>query len=204
MKPLPVAVFSASILLAAGAEAEVPLDFSGMWTAKGATDAASPSAHDGMHGRDGGMSGRHGGMGGRRHGGARSTAAGDRTAAAGPDAVPRARARALTIRQSDVVFDIAADGGTRMVYRFDNRNNYGPAYGGTVSLNWSAPEMVIETHRDAGGSVEERYSLSADGKQLTLKIHELPADAAMGGSGSAHDITRVFAREGVAGAAGLP
>ena len=42
-----------------------------------------------------------------------------------PQGDPRIGAQALTIRQSDVVLDVAADGGRRMVYRFDNRNNYG-------------------------------------------------------------------------------
>lgn len=99
-------------------------------------------------------------------------------------------AHALTIRQSAVVFDIAA-GGKRTAYRFDNRNNYGAAYGGTVNLSWAAPEMIIETHADAGGVFEEHYSLSADGKKLTLRVHLQRA-----GSDTAHDVTREFVRDG--------
>jgi len=102
-------------------------------------------------------------------------------------------AHALTIRQSEVVFDVAADG-KRTAYRFDNRNNYGAAYGGTVNLSWAAPEMVIETHPDGGGSIEEHYSLSADGKKLTLRVHEQRA-----GSDTAHDVTREFVRNGADG-----
>jgi hypothetical protein len=65
---------------------------------------------------------------------------------------PRLGAHALTIRQSEVVFDIAADG-KRTAYRFDNRNNYGATYGGTVNLSWAAPEMV---RRDASRRRRQR------------------------------------------------
>jgi hypothetical protein len=106
-----------------------------------------------------------------------------------------AYAHALTIRQSEVVFDIVADG-KRTAYRFDNRNNYGAAYGGTVNLSWAVPEMVIETHPDAGGSIEEHYSLSDDGKKLTLRVHEQRA-----GSDTAHDVIREFVRGGAASTA---
>jgi hypothetical protein len=129
-------------------------------------------------------------MGGGHHhsnGSAPSAAAGGGAAAVG-DA--RASAHALTIRQSEVVFDVAADG-KRTAYRFDNRNKYGAAYGGTVNLSWAAPEMVIETHPDGGGSIEEHYSLSEDGKKLTLRVHEQRA-----GSDRAHDVTREFVRNG--------
>ena len=135
------------------------------------------------------MGGGHGGMAGGRHhsNGSAPAASGGAVAAVG-DA--RVSAHALTIRQSDVVFDVAADG-KRTAYRFDNRNNYGTAYGGTVNLSWAAPEMVIETHPDAGGSIEEHYSLSADGKKLTLRVHEQRA-----GSDTAHDVVREFVRNG--------
>ena len=79
-------------------------------------------------------------------------------------------------------------------YRFDNRNNYGAAYGGTVNLSWAAPEMVIETHPDAGGSIEEHYALSENGKKLTLRVHEQRA-----GADTAHDVTREFVRNGADG-----
>jgi hypothetical protein len=118
-----------------------------------------------------------------------ATANGNAAAAGGP----HASARALTIRQSEVVFDIAADG-KRTAYRFDNRNNYGAAYGGTVNLTWAAPEMIIETHPDTGGSIEEHYSLSDDGKKLTLRVHEQRA-----GADTARDVTRKFVRDGATG-----
>ena len=152
----------------------------------------------GMGGGGGGMGGGHGGMGGGgRHHSANS--ASDATAGggtAGGVADPRASAHALTIRQSEVVFDIAADG-KRTAYRFDNRNNYGAAYGGTVNLSWAAPEMIIETHPDAGGVFEEHYSLSDDGRKLTLRVHEQRA-----GSDSARDVTREFVRGDAAGSTG--
>ena len=140
------------------------------------------------------MGSGHGGMGGAGHHHANGSAPG--TAGSGGAVAgvgdPRLSAHALTIRQSEVVFDIAADG-KRTAYRFDNRNNYGATYGGTVNLSWAAPEMVIETHADAGGSVEEHYTLSADGKKLTLRVHEQRA-----GSETAHDVIREFVRSGAA------
>jgi hypothetical protein len=51
--------------------------------------------------------------------------------------------------------------------------------------------MVIETHPDAGGSVEEHYTLSGDGKKLSLRVHEHGAAA-----DTTRDITRVFVRNG--------
>ena len=135
---------------------------------------------------------RGGGMGGGgRHHSDSSSADSSRGAGSAVAGVPRGSAQALTIRQSDVVFDIAADGANRMVYRFDNRNNYGAAYGGTVTLTWATPEMVIETHPDAGGSIEEHYKLSDDGKKLSLRIHEQHS-----GADTARDITRAFVRSG--------
>ena len=133
------------------------------------------------------------GGGGHHHSNGSGSAPG--AAASGAVAVgdPRVSAHALTIRQSEVVFDVAADG-KRTAYRFDNRNNYGAAYGGTVNLSWAAPEMVIETHPDGGGSIEEHYSLSADGKKLTLRVHEQRA-----GSDTAHDVVREFVRSDAAG-----
>ena len=147
----------------------------------------------------GGMGGGHGGMGGGHHRGGSNggDAAGAGTTAVQSTGAPRLHAHALTIRQSDVVFAIGADGADRTAFRFDNRNNYGPAYGGTVTLTWSAPDMIIETHPDGGGSSEERYTLSADGKQLTQHVHEQRA-----GSDTARDVTRVFVRSGSAEAAG--
>jgi len=135
------------------------------------------------------------GGGGHHHsnGSAPGAAGGGAIAAVAAVADPRLSAHALTIRQSEVVFDVAADG-KRTAYRFDNRNNYGAAYGGTVNLSWAAPEMVIETHPDAGGSIEEHYSLSDDGKKLTLRVHEQRA-----GAETAHDVIREFVRGGAAG-----
>jgi hypothetical protein len=181
--------------------ADTAQDFSGEWIAatkdkqaQGAPEggnSTSPSgSHHGGHGMGGGGmgGGGMGGGGGRHHSGDSSGAT---ASAAAVQGVPRIAAQALTIRQSDVVFDIAADGGKRMVYRFDNRNNYGAEYGGTVSLTWAAPEMVIETHADAGGSVEEHYTLSDDGKKLSLRVHEQRI-----GADTTRDITRVFVRNG--------
>ena len=182
--------------------AETAQDFSGEWLAVDAgqersaqgSDAAVSPGHRGSHGAGGG--GRHGGAIGGAHRHAPDSPSGG--AAAAVASAPRSNSRSLTIRQSDVVFDIAADG-QRTVYRFDNRNNYGPAYGGTVTLTWAAPDMIIETHPDAGGSIEERYTLSADGRSLTLHVREQH-----GGTDSVHDVTRAFARRGTQAAAALP
>jgi hypothetical protein len=195
--------------------ADTAQDFSGEWIAatkdqqaqgtQGGDSATPSGSHHGSHGMGsggmggggmgagGGMGGGHGGGGGGRHhsGGSSGDSSGATASATAVQGVPRIAAQALTIRQSDVVFDIAADGGKRMVYRFDNRNNYGAEYGGTVTLTWSAPEMVIETHPDAGGSVEEHYTLSGDGKKLSLRVHEHGAAA-----DTTRDITRVFVRNG--------
>jgi hypothetical protein len=135
------------------------------------------------------MGGGHGGGGRHRSDSSAQDTSGSHGAVAAVGD-PRASAHALTIRQSEVVFDVATDG-NRTAYRFDNRNNYGAAYGGTVNLSWATPEMVIEAHPDAGGTIEEHYSLSADGKKLTLRVHEQRA-----GSDAAHDVTREFVRNG--------
>ena len=130
------------------------------------------------------------GAGGGRHGHGAQDSAKPRDAAA-TDALsaPRLHARTLIIRQSEIVFDIAADG-ARTAYRFDNRNNYGAQYGGTVMLTWSEPDMVIESHLDGGGSIEERYTLAADGKQLQLAVRTQRA-----GAEAAHEFKRVFVRD---------
>jgi len=195
-----VLVFSAALPCAAPADA--PPDFSGDWVAaeKGASDAGQPSSQDSQHpgGRSGGHGGGgHGGMGGGMGGGgghhgrqSQGGSSGDSSAGATANAPadPRLKAHALIIRQSDVVFDVEADG-QRIAYRFDNRNNYGATYGGTVTLTWSAPEMVIETHPDGGGSIEEHYSLSADAKTLTLVTRVQRA-----GEDTAREIRRTFVR----------
>jgi hypothetical protein len=136
----------------------------------------------------GGMGG--GGMGGSGHHGRHSqdAAGGNAGTNATASGNPRLHANALIIRQSEVVFDIAANG-QRMAYRFDNRNNYGAPYGGTVTLTWATPEIVIETHPDGGGSVEEHYSLSPDGKRLSLHIREQRQ-----GEATARETTRAFVR----------
>jgi len=180
------------LVASTSARADPPIDFSGEWTGDdkaadtehAAPDAAPTNGHGaGRHGGRGGMGGMHGG----RHGQGASGAAGDSTRGESASANPRLHAHTLLIRQSEVVFDIAADG-QRTPYRFDNRNNYGPAYGGTVTLTWSAPEMVIETHPDSGGTIVEHFTLSADGKQLTLRTStQRPGEAA-------REATRVFAR----------
>jgi len=198
------------------AVADTPMDFSGEWVAANADQAADGNSADARprHGGDragggggghgtggggsmggGGMGGGHGGMGGGGHHHSNGSGSAPGAAAGGAVAVsdPRVSAHALTIRQSEVAFDVAADG-KRTAYRFDNRNNYGAAYDGTVNLSWAAPEMVIETHPDAGGSIEEHYSLSADGKKLTLRVHEQRA-----GSDTAHDVVREFVRNGADG-----
>ena len=186
------AAFSAPAL------ADTPPDFSGAWVAKSGGDAAAGDksasadpAYSGGHGMGGGHAG-HGGMGagGGRHGhGAQDSARARDGAATDAPSDPRLHARTLIIRQSEVVFDIAADG-ARTAYRFDNRNNYGAQYGGTVMLTWSEPEMVIESHPDGGGSVEERYTLAPDGKQLQLSVRKL-----LPGEEAAREFKRVFVRD---------
>lgn len=203
-----IVALALALSLPPAALAEAPRDFSGDWVVAGADHKArdATSSTPASAARHGGASGGHGGIGGEMggghgiHGGRHhSASAGDGSPRGGPDAVaggPRSAAQSLAIRQSDVVFDVAADGGRRMVYRFDNRNNYGPDYGGTVTLTWSAPDMIIETHPDGGGSVEERYTLSGDAKQLTQHVHEQRA-----GADSSRDFTRVFVRRGSSEAA---
>ena len=204
------------------AAADAPVDFSGEWVVAGADQAANGNSadgsqqHGGSHsggggghrmggggmggggmggsgGGGGGMGGGHGGMGGGHHHSNGSAPGAGTNGGAVAVGDPRVGAHALTIRQSEVVFDVAADG-KRTAYRFDNRNNYGAAYGGTVNLSWAAPEMVIETHPDAGGIIEEHYALSEDGKKLTLRVHEQRA-----GADTAHDVTREFVRNGADG-----
>jgi hypothetical protein len=181
---------------AAPAVADTPPDFSGQWIAdEHAADSgdasAKPDAPRGAHsggGRGGGMGGGHG-MGGGRHGrGASQDAGTSTTTASMPGNDPRLHAHTLIIRQSDTVFDVAA-GSQRTAYRFDNRNNYGPQYGGTVTLMWLAPEMSIETHPDNGGMIVEHYSLSDDGKKMALTIRTETAD------GSAREVRREFHRD---------
>lgn len=189
-----VLVFSAALPCAAPADA--PPDFSGDWVAaeKGNSDGGPSSSRDSPHpgGHQGGHGGGgRGGMGGGGHRGRQAQGgSGDSPGGATPSAPadPRLKAHALIIRQSDVVFDVEADG-QRIAYRFDNRNNYGATYGGTVTLTWSAPEMVIETHPDGGGSIEEHYSLSADAKTLTLVTRVQRA-----GEDTAREIRRTFVR----------
>ena len=186
-------IFCGAALLSLPVLADTPVDFSGEWVLSSgatATDKAAPAdtrpsnTHSG-----GGGHGGHGGMGGGHHGRHSQAEAGNTAGASVPaSSDPRLHAHALIIRQSEVVFDIAADG-QRVAYRFDNRNNYGAAYGGTVMLTWSAPEMVIETHPEGGGSIEEHYSLAPDGKRLTLRIREQKA-----GEDTAREFTRAFVR----------
>ncbi len=122
-----------------------------------------------------GSYGRGGGMGG--HGRHSNSAAGRSIGNTGTASVDlRLHAQALIIRQSEVVFDIDADG-RRMVYRFDNRRTSGTPAGSKSTLAWSAPEMTLQTHPEGGGLIEEHYSLSPDGKQLTQLIREQPAGA---------------------------
>jgi hypothetical protein len=191
-------IFLGAALLPLPVLADTPVDFSGEWVLSspetGADKAApadtrpsNPHSGGGGHGGHGGMGG--GGMGGGGHHGRQSQAtAGNNVGASVASADPRLHATALIIRQSEVVFDIAADG-QRVAYRFDNRNNYGAPYGGTVMLTWSTPEIVIETHPDGGGSIEEHYSLTPDGKRLTLRIREQKA-----AEDNAREFTRTFVR----------
>lgn len=202
-------IFCCAALLPLPGLADTPADFSGEWVLSNgqAVDKAAPTATQqpgantgsGGHGGHGGMGGGGGGggggmggggMGGSGHHGRHSqdAAGGNAGTNATASGNPRLHANALIIRQSEVVFDIAANG-QRMAYRFDNRNNYGAPYGGTVTLTWATPEMVIETHPDGGGSVEEHYSLSPDGKRLSLHIREQRQ-----GEATARETTRAFVR----------
>jgi hypothetical protein len=184
-----------ALLLAAGtSQAQTPADFSGDWIARDAAPdntAAKTGDSSGAHSRgSGARMGGHGG--GRSHGGQNAGANSGSGVRADADSAPRASAQAMIIRQSDDVFDIEVDG-QRMAYRFDGRNNYGPQYGGTVTLTWATPEMVIETHPDAGGSVEEHYALSADGKSMTLLVRTQQSDSTV------RETRRVFVHPGDAG-----
>ena len=170
--------------------ADSPVDFSGQWVASdkqpsdGDKSDANSTPSSGGHGGGG-----HGmGGGGHHHSSDNSNAASSTNAQNAPTD-PRLHAHSLTIRQSDTVFDIAASG-QRLAYRFDNRNNYGAPYGGTVTLTWEAPEMVIETHPDGGGSIAEYYTLSDDGKKLNLRIVTQAA-----GSDNEREIRRTFVRD---------
>lgn len=196
MRTFPLLFFCLA-LAAFAVRADEPTDFSGQWVAsdkksdsadESGSNAPSPSgAHSGGHGGMGG----HGGRGGGRHGHSPSdTATGSSAGAQNAQIDPRAHAHSLVIRQSDTVFDIAANG-QRTAYRFDNRNNYGAAYGGTVTLTWEAPELVIETHPDNGGTFAEYYTLSDDNKTLTLRIVTQTA-----GSDEEKETRRVFVRAG--------
>jgi hypothetical protein len=131
-------VFAFCLLVAVpiAATADSPMDFSGEWvlaTGDQATNgnSADTSQHHGgdhsgggghgmggggggggMGGGGGGMGGGHGGMGGggRHHSNASAPGTAASGGAAAGAADPRVSAHALTIRQSEVVFDIAADG----------------------------------------------------------------------------------------------
>ena len=188
------------LILAPGAgRAETPPDFSGNWIASDQAEDAAPAAKSSSDnssnshgGHGGGMGGGGHGMGGGHgsHGGHPSTSS-DSTAGANVSTaiVPRENAHALIIRPSDDVFDIEANG-RRMAYRYDGKYNYGPQYGGTIALSWAAPELVIETHPDGSTiSIEEHYTLSADGKKLTLRMRtQQSAD------GSMRETRRVYVR----------
>lgn len=188
------ALLAIGVFAISDAWAETPPDFSGDWVARDATndnnasktgDTSGPHSHGG-HGGGGHMGGGHSGMGG---GGGRSHGAqsGTPLQVANPLApVPRLDAQAMIIRQTDDIFDIEVNG-QRMAYRFDGKHNYGPQYGGTVSLTWAQPEMVIETHPDGGGTIEEHYTLAPDGSTLTMLARtERPGDS------NVREIKRVF------------
>lgn len=206
IRPFIVCVAS---LYAATVLADAPPDFSGQWIAdEHNADSDAPAKSDttpGSHsggGHGGGMGGGSHGMGGGgggHHGGGRNTpnANGSATTTAMPGNDPRVHAHTLIIRQSDSVFDVAADG-QRTAYRFDNRNNYGAQYGGTVTLKWLAPEMSVETHPDTGGTVIEHYTLSDDGKHMALEIRTEQAD------GSAREMRREFHLDDGSAAQTLP
>jgi hypothetical protein len=177
--------------------ADAPADFSGQWIADEHTadngdtpvkSDAPPGGHSGG-GHGGGMGGGGHGMGGGHHGGRNmQNANGGTSTIAMPGNDPRVHAHTLIIRQSDSVFDVAADG-QRTAYRFGNRNNYGAQYGGTVTLKWLSPEMSVETHPDTGGTVIEHYTMSDDGKHMALEIRTEQAD------GSAREVRREFHRD---------
>jgi hypothetical protein len=175
--------------------ADAPIDFSGRWVAsdKPSNDGDKSDADSAPHpsgGHGGGGHGSHGmGGGGGHHHSADNSNGSSTTNAQNSPTDPRLHAHSLIIRQSDTVFDIAASG-QRLAYRFDNRNNYGAPYGGTVTLTWEPPEMVIETHPDGGGTISEYYTLSDDGKKLNLRIVTQSA-----GSDAEKEIRRAFVRD---------
>ncbi len=175
--------------------ADSPVDFSGQWVAsdKSSSDGdksdSNSTPQSGGHGGGGHGGGGHGmGGGGHHHSSDNSNGSSNSNVQNSPTD-PRLHAHSLTIRQSDTVFDIAASG-QRLAYRFDNRNNYGAPYGGTVTLTWEAPEMVIEMHPDGGGTIAEYYTLSDDGKKMNLRIVTQNA-----GSDSESEIRRSFVRD---------
>jgi hypothetical protein len=176
--------------------AGLPPDFSGDWVTGDQAAAAAPAAKSSddnsaySHGGHGGGMGGHGMGGGRGGHGNHASSRDDSSASAtaSTSVMPREHAHALIIRPSDDVFDIEANG-QRMAYRYDGKHNYGPQYGGTVSLTRAAPDLVIETHPDGGGSFEEHYQLSPDGKKLTLRLRvQQTAD------GPVQETRRVFVR----------
>jgi hypothetical protein len=175
--------------------ADAPIDFSGQWVAsdKPSNDGDKSDADSAPHpsgGHGGGGHGSHGmGGGGGHHHSADNSNGSSTTNAHNSPTDPRLHAHSLIIRQSDTVFDIAASG-QRLAYRFDNRNNYGAPYGGTVTLTWEPPEMVIETHPDGGGTISEYYTLSDDGKKLNLRIVTQSA-----GSDAEKEIRRALVRD---------
>jgi hypothetical protein len=186
-----------STLIPLSSFADAPVDFSGDWVATDAAanaTSATPADNSHSHGHGGhgggGMGGGHGMGGHGNRGGGSGSAQNSSTNVEVSTSVPRLKAHALIIRQSDDVFDIDADG-RRLAYRFDGKHNYGPVYGGTVSLSWSAPDMVIETHPDSGGSIEEHYTLTPDGKKLSLRLRMQDA-----GADTAYEMARVFVRKG--------
>ncbi|HEX3896338.1 MAG TPA: hypothetical protein VHW73_09015 [Rudaea sp.] len=187
-------IFCFLTLSTAVAFADTPVDFSGQWVASdkpsnddNKSDSDSAPHPSGSHG--GGGRGGHGMGGGGHHHSADNPNGSSTANAQNSPADPRLHGQSLIIRQSDTVFDVTASG-QRMVYRFDNRNNYGAPYGGTVTLTWQPPEMVIETHPDGGGTVAEYYTLSDDGKKLNLRIVTQSA-----GSDNEREIRRTFVRD---------
>jgi hypothetical protein len=181
--------------------ADAPIDFSGQWVASdkpsndGDKSDSNSTPQSGGHGGGGHGGGGHGMGGGGHHRSSDNSNGASNANAQNSPTDPRLHAHSLTIRQSDTVFDIAASG-QRLAYRFDNRNNYGAPYGGTVTLTWEAPEMVIETHPDGGGSIAEYYTMSDDGKKLNLRIVRQNA-----GSDSESEIRRTFVRDDATSAA---
>ncbi|UPG92200.1 hypothetical protein L2Y96_10665 [Luteibacter aegosomaticola] len=138
----------------------------------------------GMGGGGGGFGGHGGGMGGGQHGGAGSAAG----AAGGPGGFSRMMPwpTSLTLAQDATTLHVTSDGASRDIPLVSpgSEDNHQPATG------WYESEFVTESGGAKGRmQVTQRYSLSADGHQLSIRT-----DIAMKQRSEPVTIWRVFKR----------